>query len=101
MVARCEREWHRELSHLIDGFRNESSKIKLFKRLKFNPSAPIDERCKVQGCFATMLKHGGVYTAIERVIWQSRSSVGELEGGELALRNAGSEKEPKFSLVMN
>jgi hypothetical protein len=25
MVARCQnlREWHRELSHLIDGFRNE------------------------------------------------------------------------------
>lgn len=37
-----------------------------------------------------------VYTAIERVIWKSRSSVGisQLEGGELALRNAGSEKEP-------
>lgn len=37
-----------------------------------------------------------VYTAIERVIWKSRSSVElvQLEGGELALRNAGSEKEP-------
>ena len=37
------REWHRELSHLIDGFVTKwsSSKIKLSERLKFNPSAPI------------------------------------------------------------
>lgn len=46
-----------------------------------------------------------VYTAIERVIWNQEAvlELVQLEGGELALRNAGSEKSPwlKFSLVMN